>query len=142
LVDLLDRYSKQEHWLEEFNQILEMPRTGPPQPHGKPKQVQRRLQPDEILDLVAAYQAGTTITDLAKQFQIHPMTVTAHLQRQGVKLRQRGLTQAQIEEAAKLYADGWSLTRIGNHFGVYPHSVRYRLRQAGVQLRPRPGWRS
>jgi transposase-like protein len=140
MVDLLDTYSKQEHWLEEFNRILEMPQTGPTQLLRKPKQAQRRLQPDEIFDLVAAYKDGATITELAKQFRIHAITVTTHLQRQGVKLRRRGLSQARIEEAARLYAEGWSLTKIGNRFGVYPHSVRYRLRQAGVQLRPRPGW--
>jgi transposase-like protein len=89
---------------------------------------------------MAANQDGATLSELAKQFQINPMTATAHLKRQGIKLRQRGLTQTQIEEAVHLYVNGWSLTKIGERFGIYPHSVRYRLRQAGVPLRPRPGW--
>jgi predicted DNA-binding protein (UPF0251 family) len=114
--DLLDRYSKQEHWLLEFRRILEMPRTGPPKPAGRPKQVQRILRLDEVSELVLGYQQGATQKELAVRFQINVTTVVAHLKRQGVKLRQRGLTQTQIEEAVQLYVDGWSLTKVGNHF--------------------------
>src|SRR6266511_2029206 len=132
-VDLLNTYSKQEHWLSEFRRILEMPRTELPPRVRKPKQVQHGLRPDEVSQLVLAYQQGATQTELAARFQINVTTVVAHLQRQGVTLRKLGLNRVQIEEAARIYADGWSLTKIGDRFGVYPQSIRYRLRQAGVQ---------
>lgn len=138
-VDLLDTYSKQEHWLEEFNRILEMPRTGPPQRLRKPKQVQRRLQPDEISDLVAAYKAGATISDLAKRFQIHTITVTAHLQRQAVKPRQRGLTENQIEEAVRTPQPPMS---VGQRWTTRIWSFNTRARQPPARGRSHTGRRS
>ena len=49
------------------------------------KQRQRRLQPDEIDQLVAAYQAGASTYGLADQFGITRHTVAAHLNRRGVE---------------------------------------------------------
>jgi len=53
-------------------------------------QVQHRLTPGEVDELVKARQAGTYINDLAKQFNISRMTVMAHLKRRGVPARRPG----------------------------------------------------
>ncbi|WP_152625859.1 hypothetical protein [Acidithrix ferrooxidans] len=54
-----------------------------------PKQIQHRLHADEIIELMAAYQAGILMKDLAKRYQIDRRTVSAILRRQGVDKRPR-----------------------------------------------------
>jgi predicted ArsR family transcriptional regulator len=54
----------------------------PDHPTIKPRQVQNRLGPYEIDELVQAREAGATIRELAAQFRIHRTTVMKHLQRQ------------------------------------------------------------
>lgn len=49
----------------------------------------------EIVELVAAYEAGETLRRLGKQFHIHRLTATAHLARRGVPVRQRSLGSVQ-----------------------------------------------
>lgn len=45
---------------------------------------QRRLAPTDLDDLLDAYRAGATITQLAVEFSIHRTTVASHLDRHGV----------------------------------------------------------
>lgn len=54
-----------------------------------PKQVQHRLNPDEIIELVADYQAGTLVKELAKRYQIDRQTVSAILKRHEASQRSR-----------------------------------------------------
>ncbi|HKO30431.1 MAG TPA: hypothetical protein VJU54_04785, partial [Nitrospiraceae bacterium] len=62
----------------------------------------QRLASDEAADLCRQYQSGRQAFELAKDFGIHPTTVTATLKRAGVEIRQRGLTTEQVDEAVKL----------------------------------------
>ena len=55
-------------------------------------QVQNRLKPGAIVELVAAYQNGTSLRDLEIRFQIARTTVMAHLRRAGVPKRRPVLT--------------------------------------------------
>ena len=89
--------------------------------------------------LVAMYQVGATIGELAARFGVHRTTVTAHLVRAGMDRRRRGLGPQQVEEAARLYGEGWSLARLGERFGVSDGTVLNAFRKAGVETRPRPG---
>jgi DNA-binding NarL/FixJ family response regulator len=50
-------------------------------------QKQHRLKPEEIDDLVYAYQAGELVEDLAARFSIHRTTVIEHVRRSGIKMR-------------------------------------------------------
>ena len=104
-------------------------------------QVQRRLNPDELDELVTAYQAGATVRTLADQFRVHRTTVVRHLEMAGVPRRAntRKLTDEQIAKAAELYEAGWSTARIGERFKVDPETVRHWLGRAGVKIRPRRG---
>lgn len=111
-----------------------------PTPEHRPERVQHWLEPDEVAELVATYQAGATIDELAARFSVHRTTVMAHLDRSGVARRQRGLAPEQVEEAAQLYLGGWSLVRVGDHFQVDAETVRQSLMSVGCPIRPRPGW--
>lgn len=111
-----------------------------PMTEHRPVRVQHWLEPDEIAELVATYQAGATIDELAARFAVHRTTVMGHLGRSGVTRRQRGLAPEQVEEAARFYLGGWSLARVGDHFQVGAETVRRNLMSAGCTIRPRPGW--
>ena len=105
----------------------------------KPKQAQGRLDPDEVAALGAAYQAGSTLDEVAAKFGVYVRTAAAHLEREGIAQRRHRLTAEQVAEAVRLYEAGWSTVRLVKHFDVYPESIRYRLMRAGVQMRPRTG---
>jgi hypothetical protein len=79
---------------------------------------QRRLDAEEITELVAAYKAGRSIRDLATVFGIHRTTVGDHLSRQGVARRHNPLGPEELDLATRLYADGWSPAKIADHVGA------------------------
>jgi len=91
-----------------------------------------------VAALVAAYQRGGAVSDLARDFGINRDTVYAHLKRQGIELRETGLQPDELLEAIRLYEDGWSLGRLATEFDVSPSTVNRALCQAGVHVR-RPG---
>lgn len=66
--------------------------------------MQRRLSPPEIEALLADYEAGERVGELARVYGIHRTTVSALVARAG-KTRGR-LTEAQIDEAICLYEHG------------------------------------
>lgn len=103
------------------------------------RQVQRRLEPSAVHDLILAYQGGARVSDLAGRFQVHRGTVRRLLERHQVEPRVRGLDEARTAQAVRLYAAGRSLAAIGEHFGVHGATVWRALRAAGVERRPRPG---
>jgi AraC-like DNA-binding protein len=106
----------------------------------RPRQLQVRLTDDEVDRVVAGYQAGLTLNELATAFGADRRTLAGWLQQRGVSRRGRRFTATDVDESIRLYRDGWSLAQIGSRFGVYPQSIRYHLQKAGVELRPRPGW--
>ena len=99
----------------------------------------KRLTSEETADLCRQYDAGRRAFELAKDFGIHPTTVTATLKRAGIEIRLRGLTAGQIDEAEKLYRDGQSLARIGEHFNVDHGTVWHQLKKRGVKMRDTHG---
>jgi DNA-directed RNA polymerase specialized sigma24 family protein len=50
----------------------------------KRKQAQVRLGPDEVAALVQAYQAGSTLEEVAAKFGVYVRTAAAHLEREGI----------------------------------------------------------
>jgi transposase-like protein len=67
--------------------------------------VQRRLSQPEIEALVADYEAGERVRELARIYGIHRTTVLAHVARAG---KARGqLTGPRVDEAVRLYEQGW-----------------------------------
>ena len=101
----------------------------------KPVQVQQRLSPAETQRLVAAYQQGAGVKELARRFGIHRETVSAIIGRAGLVPRTRRLSKNQIDDAARLYTEGWSLARLGEKFGVDGTTVWRTLLRQGVLMR-------
>lgn len=125
--------------LEALLRALPAPSAPPrPRPDTIPNRA-RQLKADEAREVVAAYEAGATVYQLAHRFGIARQTVSKILKRHGVQMRRTGLSPEQTAEAARLYDQGWSLARIGARMDVSPETVRLRLAARGTQLRPRPG---
>ncbi len=105
------------------------------------RQVQCRLPPEEIEQLVASYLAGATALALAGKHSIHRTTVLALLERR-VSRQGRVLTPGHIERAVSSYASGRSCASIGKELQVNPETVCPALLKAGVAMRrrgrPRP----
>ncbi|MFJ8489457.1 hypothetical protein ACIRBZ_13980 [Streptomyces sp. NPDC094038] len=98
----------------------------------------RKLSPDELVELAKAYEQGATVNALSRRFGVHRQTVNSHLARAGAAKRsQVKMTPSRIAKAKKLYEQGWSTRRIGREFSVNASSVGRALRHAGVKLRPR-----
>jgi hypothetical protein len=111
----------------------------PPAPERRRPGTARRLQADEVEQLIAGYRAGATVYELGDRFGIERRTVSVILHRHQVPMRRRGLSSEQIDEAVRLYEEGWSLARIGERLGVYPTTVLARLRERGVKMRDTRG---
>jgi hypothetical protein len=99
------------------------------------RQVQHRLPPDKIAQLVAEYQAGTGTKALARNYHLSRYTVNQHIKRAGVPFHRRGLTKEQSTEAERLYLAGWSLHHLANRYGLADKTIWRNLKQRGVQTR-------
>jgi DNA-binding CsgD family transcriptional regulator len=125
---------------ERLQALVDMVPSGPIEPKVRTsKQRVRPLDPAVAAELVAGYQAGATVYQLADQFHIHRDTVTKHLKRAQIPRRNRPLTRDQVKRAMDLYAAGQSLARIAPKLGCQPSTVWSSLRKAGVQLRDPQG---
>ena len=98
------------------------------------RQAQRRLSPAELEALIAEYEAGARVCELAKVYELHRTTVAKHVARAG-KTRPV-MTETQIEEAVVLYQDGWTLHGVGQRLGVADQTVRRALVERGTTIRP------
>lgn len=109
---------------------------------GRPKKTYRLaarpLETSQVDELVTAYQAGTGVKKLAKQFGIHRETVGKHLKARSIGTTPPTVTAEEIAEAADLYREGWSLARLAAKFGIDDDTIRARLLELGVVMR-KPG---
>ena len=137
-VELVCLYSNPEAEAVRLRLVLRATATPKPPEGPKHHQRQRRLSMTEVTKLIKKYEQHESVNELAKQFGIHRLTVTALRRRHGVEQRRVGLRPTEIQEAASLYGQGWSLARLGEAFGVDPSTVWRALRAAGVVMRP-PG---
>lgn len=90
------------------------------------------LTPSEVDHLVADYEAGSGVLELAEKYGIHRATVFAHLQRREVPRRRPGLNDQEQAEAVRLSREGMSMRAIGRRMGVDRKAVRALLINAGV----------
>jgi transposase-like protein len=105
-----------------------------------PRQVQRRLSPDETTKLIGSYEAGETVKDLALRHGLHRETVSNILTRHGIARRPTGIPTERVAEVIADYENGLSLAAIGAKLSVDPATVSLALCKAGVEPRPRNGW--
>ncbi|WP_280378055.1 helix-turn-helix domain-containing protein [Nocardia wallacei] len=108
----------------------------PAQAPPKARRIDRRLPPETVAELVAAYEAGTGTPELCKRYSISEGSILKLLTDHGIQMRRQGLTDTQIRRAEKLYADGNSLRTIANQLGSSFSTVREALIARGVQMRP------
>lgn len=96
----------------------------------------RKLEADQIAELVRRYREGATVYEIADEFGMHRQTVSAHLHREGVVLRSRvRMTPELLARATELYEAGWSTVRIGKELGLGTSTVGKALKRTGVTLR-------
>src|ERR1019366_6221183 len=81
------RYSNLADWAKELRQLSAMAGQPRLREQSKLHQVVRRLRADEVNALVARYESGATVYELAALFKIHRTTVSAHLHRHGANVR-------------------------------------------------------
>lgn len=134
LVELLGCYSKNPDQGKRLLLLTDLPRGRATSSPRAARQRQRRLREPEAAELVASYQNGATLKQLAQRFEVHHQTVAAILKRAGVPRRHQRLSHAQIVEAAGLYASGLSFARLGERYEVDASTVRYAFLRAGYQL--------
>jgi DNA invertase Pin-like site-specific DNA recombinase len=97
----------------------------------------RKLTRAQRAKLAEEYRFGLSALELARKYQMHRHTVSAHLEREGVAIRgQLKMTPHLVDRARQLYADGQSLTAIGKQLGVEASTAGKALKRAGVKLRP------
>lgn len=94
------------------------------------------LSSAQVDELVASYESGATLVELAERFSIHRRTAAAHLVRRSIPIRRRGLDECHLAEAVELYDEGLSLMEVGLRFGVSQQAVRRALAAEGVTIRP------
>jgi DNA-directed RNA polymerase specialized sigma24 family protein len=95
------------------------------------------MEPGEIDDLVEAYKAGTSIKDLADQFEIDRSTVLKKVQGMGIRRRHPALDPEQCEDVCRLYDGGLNSTEIGQMLDVSADTVLRALRRARIRIRNR-----
>jgi AraC-like DNA-binding protein len=129
-VELLGRYSNRDIATKLQRVLAGHGRDRLPDRTTRSAQRQRRLDNQERARLLAAYDHGVMINELAAMFGLSRTAVMANLRRLGAGSR-RGIVDRRIEEATTLYAEGSSLAKLGDRYGVYPSTVRDALRKRG-----------
>ena len=95
------------------------------------------MDPSEIDDLAEAYKAGTSIKDLAGEFEVDRSTILKYLQGMDIQRRRPALDSEQCKEVCRLYQGGLNSSEIGQIFNVSPDTVLRALRRARVRIRNR-----
>jgi predicted transcriptional regulator len=104
----------------------------------------RRLLVGQEDEVVRAYEAGATVTELASTYGCSTTTVREVLQERGVELRNRGPRSpldGRHAEVAAAYEAGATVRELVERFGANQRTVRKVLADAGVVMRrtgPRP----
>lgn len=96
----------------------------------------RRLDRDEIAELVERYRAGETAGTLGEAFGVDRRTVAAILKRQGVVLRWRKIEPEEHGAIVRLYQAGESSASIAERHGVHARTIQVILKQQDVRSRP------
>ncbi|MGU3500869.1 helix-turn-helix domain-containing protein [Mycobacterium sp. C31M] len=101
------------------------------------RRLYRRLSPETIVELAAAYEAGESTNSLCRRFDVSKGGVLKLLSDHGIAMRQQPMTQGEIDEAVRLYvADGLSIRAIAQQLGKSKGSLWKALHQREVPMRP------
>jgi transposase len=100
-----------------MRRLLELPKRPGESELSMPRS-RRRPTAAECVELVADYQAGQTIRQLAERLGFHRDTVSAMLERAGVARRYHKRRAVDLDRADKLHAAGLSLTEVAETLGI------------------------
>ena len=106
---------------------------------GPISQRQRRLSEAQVIEMVARYEEGATVYELATEFGCHRTTVSARLKKAEVSLRLQSPTTNVIDSMINLYSSGLSSIEIAERLGFCANTVRKSLQEKGIQLRDTHG---
>ena len=92
----------------------------------RPTRTARHLPAKDSAEICKKYKNGSTINQLATEFNVHRTTIMNHLERNGIKRRvtKPKMTKKMIAEATELRQSGHSYAQLGRHFGVHRETVR------------------
>lgn len=101
------------------------------------RRLDRRLSPDTIAELVAAYRTGTSTNQLCRRYSISKGGILKLLAEHGVTIRYQSMTADQIDDAVQLYVDdGLSIRKIAEKLGKSKGSIWKALHERGIKMRP------
>lgn len=104
---------------------------------GEMRNLNRRLAPQAIEELVTRYKAGDSTPALARDYGIAKSALLQLLHNERVTLRKQAITPRDPKRAARLYESGLSITVIVEQVGYSYSTVRKSLHESGVAMRPR-----
>lgn len=99
-----------------------------------------RLTDAQRARLIAGYESGASLAELAAPFGRNPSVIRRVLLKAGVQLRPTGRRPLAIGEEAKIareYVAGLTTIELGERYGVSRDTITRILRAQSVKLRPR-----
>lgn len=108
---------------------------GSPQPAPSQRRKPRRFTDTELDELVAAYQDGERVIDIAARLDVHRGTVIRQLRARGVPTY-TGWTEETTIEAVRLYEQGLSVADVAARMGRAPSTVWWHISTA-TEMRAR-----
>ncbi len=99
------------------------------------RSAQRRIPSDEVAAIIAGYQAGVPVHQLATEHSCHRTTISGLLKRHGIAARRQPVSEKQLAQMVRLYESGLSLARVGERLGLADTTVHRHLRGHGVRIR-------
>jgi uncharacterized protein YjcR len=102
-----------------------------------PRQRHIRLSSVQIDRLVADYLAGNSTITIGRKYGVDPQTVSDHLKRRGVEVRQQsiGVPDSELATVQALRHDGWTLARIGEKYGCSGTAVSNAIKRHTTSVR-------
>lgn len=100
------------------------------------EKLRNTVTPEMVNQMRELYGSGLSLKNVAKRIGVARETVTHHLRKSGVRLRNQGLDEVGVGIARERYLAGETLSQIGGELCVSATTVGSYLRAAGVELRP------
>lgn len=97
-----------------------------------PRRLDIRLDDQQVQQMLADYQAGSTGRQLAERYGLARSTVISLLRKHGIDIRHPRVTPAEQAEMVALYQSGVLQVEIAARFGRDPSSIWHVLKRAGA----------
>lgn len=100
---------------------------------------QSQIAPDEEDQWADLYLAGSSVSQIAKQYEVSETTVSVHLRNMGIEKRKgfetnRKVTDEQVNEWIELYNSGLGTPQIAKRYKVTSTTVLKYLHDYGIQV--------